>query len=283
MGGGLNSSLGVFAFSLSQPLAPGASTNVQFVLGVQQSGTFRFFINVEAIANSLPSAMAGGPYSGPTGSPIQFNGSSSYDLEGPVDSYQWNFGDNTFGSGPAPAHTYNTAGTYTVTLTVTDNAGLTTTGMTTATIYPATNKVPVANIAGPYSAITGKSTQFSASGSFDPDGSITQYRWDFAGLGTGTGATPSFTFTRTGTHLVSLTVTDNVGAKNLTSINVTVSARQQAATRQSAGSRTYQTGTRLIGAVWMIPQMIAAIWQTRPPAITISKLLLRYCHCPDEA
>lgn len=223
-GGGLNSSLGVFAFSLSQPLAPGASTNVQFVLGVQQTGTFRFFINVEAIANNLPSAMAGGPYSGPTGSPIQFNGSSSFDLEGPVDSYQWNFGDNTSGSGPTPAHTYITAGTYTVTLTVTDNGGLTTSGTTTATIYPATNKLPVANIAGPYSAITGTTTQFSASGSFDPDGSIAQYKWDFAGLGTGTGATPTFTFTQTGTHLVSLTVTDNVGAKHLTSINVTVSA-----------------------------------------------------------
>lgn len=224
LGGGLNSSLGVFAFSLSQPLAPGASTNVQFVLGVQQPGTFRFFVNVEAIANSLPSAMAGGPYSGPTGSPIQFNGSSSYDLEGPVDSYQWNFGDTAFGSGPAPSHTYNTAGTYTVTLTVTDTGGLTTSGTTTATIYPASNKMPVANIAGPYSAVTGTATQFSASGSFDPDGSITQYRWDFAGLGTGTGASPSFIFTKTGTHLVSLTVTDNVGAKSLTSINVTVSA-----------------------------------------------------------
>lgn len=223
-GGGLNSTLGVFAFSLAQPLAPGASTNVQFVLGVQQSGTFRFFINVEAIANSLPSALAGGPYSGRTGTPVQFNGSGSYDLEGPVDSYQWNFGDNTFGSGPAPAHTYNIAGTYTVTLTVTDNGGLTTTGTTTATIYPASNKLPVAKIAGAFAAVTGTATQFSAAGSFDPDGSLTQYKWDFAGLGTGTGATPTFTFTKTGTHLVSLTVTDNVGAKSWTSINVTVSA-----------------------------------------------------------
>lgn len=223
-GGGLNSSFGVFAYSLSQPLAPGASTNVQFVLGVQQSGTFRFFINVEAISNSLPSAMAGGPYNGPTGSPIQFNGSGSYDLEGPVDSFQWNFGDNSFGSGPAPAHTYNTAGTYTVTLTVTDSGGLTTSGTAVATIYPASNKLPVAYIAGAYSAVTGSATQFSASGSFDPDGTITQYKWDFAGLGSGTGANPSFTFTQTGTHLVSLTVTDNLGARTLTSINVAVSA-----------------------------------------------------------
>jgi hypothetical protein len=48
-GGGLNSSLNVGVISLSQPLAPGQSINVQFVLGVQQTGSFRFFMNVEAL------------------------------------------------------------------------------------------------------------------------------------------------------------------------------------------------------------------------------------------
>jgi hypothetical protein len=49
LGGGLNSAAGVGVVSLSQPMTPGQSINVQFVLGVQQSGTFRFFINVEAL------------------------------------------------------------------------------------------------------------------------------------------------------------------------------------------------------------------------------------------
>ncbi len=222
-GGGLNASLGAFAYTLSQPLGPGASANVQFVLGVQQSGSFRFFINVEAVSDTLPTSVTGGPYSGPTGTPLQFNGSGSYDLEGQLNSYQWNFGDSTSGSGPAPAHTYSTPGTYTVTLTVTDNIGLTTTGSTTATIYPASNQMPVPKIAGPFTAVTGTAIQFSSSGSFDPDGSIAQYKWDFAGLGSATGPSPTFTFTNRGTHLVSLTVTDNVGAKSLTSINVSVS------------------------------------------------------------
>lgn len=48
-GGGLNSSLNVGVISLAQPLAPGQSINVQFVLGVQQSGSFRLFFNVEAL------------------------------------------------------------------------------------------------------------------------------------------------------------------------------------------------------------------------------------------
>ena len=49
MGGGLHSSLLVGVISLSQPLAPGQSISVQFLLGVQQSGSFRFFVNVEAL------------------------------------------------------------------------------------------------------------------------------------------------------------------------------------------------------------------------------------------
>jgi hypothetical protein len=48
-GGGLNSSLNVGVISLAQPLTPGQTINVQFVLGVQQSGSFRFFLNVEAL------------------------------------------------------------------------------------------------------------------------------------------------------------------------------------------------------------------------------------------
>jgi predicted extracellular nuclease len=45
-GGGLNSTMSV---TLGTPLAPGASVNVRFLLGIQQTGTFRFFINVEAL------------------------------------------------------------------------------------------------------------------------------------------------------------------------------------------------------------------------------------------
>ena len=49
LGGGLNSSLAVGVISVAQPLAPGANVNVEFRLGVQAGGTFRFFVNVEAL------------------------------------------------------------------------------------------------------------------------------------------------------------------------------------------------------------------------------------------
>jgi hypothetical protein len=48
-GGGLNSTLASGTVTLGTPLANGASINVQFLLGVQQPGTFRFLINIEAL------------------------------------------------------------------------------------------------------------------------------------------------------------------------------------------------------------------------------------------
>ncbi|MGH9971113.1 MAG: PQQ-dependent sugar dehydrogenase [Pyrinomonadaceae bacterium] len=48
-GGGFNSSLSAGTITLANPLAIGASVDVRFVLGVQRTGQFRFFINVEAL------------------------------------------------------------------------------------------------------------------------------------------------------------------------------------------------------------------------------------------
>jgi hypothetical protein len=48
-GGGFNSSLAAGTVTLGTPLAPGASINLQFLMGVQQSGTFKFFVNIETL------------------------------------------------------------------------------------------------------------------------------------------------------------------------------------------------------------------------------------------
>jgi hypothetical protein len=48
-GGAFNSSLSAGTVTLATPIAPGASINVRFLLGIQQTGTFKFFINVEAL------------------------------------------------------------------------------------------------------------------------------------------------------------------------------------------------------------------------------------------
>lgn len=48
-GGATNSSMSVGTITLGTPLANGASVNIQFLLGVQQSGSFKFYVNVEAL------------------------------------------------------------------------------------------------------------------------------------------------------------------------------------------------------------------------------------------
>lgn len=65
---------------------------------------------------------------------IFFDGSWSYDPDGTIISYNWSFGDGTFGTGEIIIHNYTIVGEYTITLTVTDNDGLNNTNITTIVI-----------------------------------------------------------------------------------------------------------------------------------------------------
>ena len=72
-------------------------------------------------ANRTPTADAGGPYSGDTGVAVTFDGGASSDPDDDTLSYSWDFGDGQVGTGVAPSHTYEAAGTYTVSLIVNDS------------------------------------------------------------------------------------------------------------------------------------------------------------------
>ncbi|WP_158437797.1 PKD domain-containing protein [Naasia lichenicola] len=170
-------------------------------------------------ANAAPTAAF---TSTPNGLAVGFNGSTSTDSDGTIASYAWNFGDGTTGTGATTSRTYAAAGTYTATLTVTDNGGATNSTSRSITVTSA----PPANIP-PTAAFTSTSNvlavSFNGSTSTDSDGTIASYAWNFGDGSTGTGATTSRTYAAAGTYTVTLTVTDNGGATNSTSRTVTVS------------------------------------------------------------
>ncbi|GAA1732208.1 hypothetical protein GCM10009809_29630 [Isoptericola hypogeus] len=76
--------------------------------------------DVVTVANEVPEAVFSSSASGLT---VSLDGSGSSDGDGSVESYAWDFGDGEAGTGATTSHTYDAAGTYQVTLTVTDDDG----------------------------------------------------------------------------------------------------------------------------------------------------------------
>src|SRR6266516_4281191 len=150
--------------------------------------------------------------------------STSSDPDGSIAGYSWNFGDGS----PAvttqnASHTYAAGGSYTVTLQVTDNQGATNTSSQSVTVTAA-NQPPVAAFTPSCSALTCSFTSTSS----DPDGTIAAYSWNFGdGSPAATTPNPSHTYGAGGSYTVTLQVTDNQGATNSTSQNVTVTATNQ--------------------------------------------------------
>ena len=92
---------------------------------------------IMTITNRPPSANAGVDQTVTVGVAAGFNGSASNDLDGTISSYAWTFGDGSTGSGATPTHVYGSMGTFTATLTITDNNGGTATDSVIITVVAA--------------------------------------------------------------------------------------------------------------------------------------------------
>lgn len=132
-------------------------------------------------------------------------------------SYNWSFGNGSpaFNGANPPSQTYNTAGTYTVILTVTNTAN--------GCIAKDTQNVVVSNyqagITLPTTACVGQSVQFQDNSTAGAN----NWSWNFGGLGTSTDQNPTYTFTAPGTYTVQLASQNTVsGCSGSASQQITV-------------------------------------------------------------
>ena len=181
------------------------------MLGCHGANCVVFPTNIAPIASFAFTASAG---------TVQFNGSGSTDLDGFVSSYAWVFGDGGTSTATSPLHAFAASGTYTVSLTVTDERGATHT-KTQAVAVQLANVPPTADFT--YS-VNDLFVSFDSSVSSDPDGTIVSAAWDFGDGATGTGFAPAHLYSATGSYTVTLTVTDDRGGTNTVSKPVAVTA-----------------------------------------------------------
>jgi PKD repeat protein len=153
---------------------------------------------------------------------VFFDASASRD-DGQIVSYQWNFGDGTTGSGRQVSHAYELGGTYNVTLTVTDDRGLSSSTAPTPYSVTAAANPTAAFTFSPTDPRVGNSVVFNAAASTAPTGrQIVAWEWEFGDGHQATGEATTHTFTQARTFTVVLRVTDNTGRRGVISRTVVV-------------------------------------------------------------
>ncbi|MDN4612597.1 PKD domain-containing protein [Arthrobacter burdickii] len=183
---------------------------------------------------------------------VQVDGSEAKDADGTITGYAWTFGDGAVASGRTAQHAYAAAGSYDVTLTVTDSDGASATVTRTVTVQVAPPASPTASFTARTDNLT---ATFSGAGSSSPNGAITTYAWSFGDGSTATGVSPSHAYRAAGTYDVKLTVTDVRGAQASTTQSVSVSAPLVAAFEVTTQGRLLSadatsTGGSGVGYAW---------------------------------
>lgn len=158
----------------------------------------------------------------------QFNGSASCagavvggvcSSSSSIISYTWDFGDGATATGAVVSHTFRAAQTYSVTLTVTNDRGVS--ASTTQVVTVGASAAPVAQIdVSPTTIRPGNMVFFSGAKSTAATGRrIVRYEWDFGdGKGeTNTGPQADHVYGAVNTYTVILTVTDDLGLQGTTS------------------------------------------------------------------
>lgn len=159
------------------------------------------------ILNTIPRCRDGLAYTYQRNTTINFTGEGydCVDTDNDTLSYSWDFGDGNTSTGESTTHTYTRSGVYTVTLLVNDGEENSKPVFSTYTI---TNDAPIANGAGPYTAVKGQTLTLDGSASSDADNDILTYRWNLGDGTTATGVNPTHIYNKGGRYKVKLIVND---------------------------------------------------------------------------
>ena len=175
------------------------------------------------VLNAPPEVEAGNDQTVNEGDTVSFIGDFTDPGTGDTHTIEWNFGDGTPGSTGTlePTHVYADNGTYTVTLTVTDDNAASTLDILNVTVE---NVAPIVDAGEDQIANEGDIVSFA--GSFTDPGTADTHliEWDFGDgtqISSGT-LTPTHTYADNGTYVVNLTVTDDDGASTSDTLIVTV-------------------------------------------------------------
>ena len=182
------------------------------------------------VANKPPSAVLNADYyKGDAPLTVNFDASGSTDLDGDIIRFEWDLdADGTFeynsGIDPAAHYTYDNTGSYSVSVKVTDDDEDSSTD--TVIIKVVISPIAQAN-ADPTSGNYPLLVHFDAEGSYDPDGSITRYIWDFDGDGfydysSDESGTVDHTYTSGGYYDALLRVLDNDNASDTDTVLIHV-------------------------------------------------------------
>lgn len=210
-------SIAVTATPLNPPSGSSATTRIVTLELVSPLGT-------PAANNNPVAAFTYQPSTPTVNQTVSFNASTSTDEGvacGSGCTYAWVFDDGTTGSGVTASHTYHTAGTYAVALTVQDARGGTNT--VTQNVVVSTSPLTATITVSPTNPRTGDTVFFDGRGSHTSNGAtITSYEWDFGNGQSATGSTASGSYSAARTYTIRLTVGDSLGRTATTTSTVTV-------------------------------------------------------------
>lgn len=160
---------------------------------------------------------------------VVFNATCSYDSDGWIANYTWNFGDSNVTTvvDPIIVHQYGTFDNYTVVLTVVDNDGLS--NSTSKLMWVRQHPVARFTYSPPYPQVD-EVVVFNATESTPDGGTLISYAWNFGDSNITTVTDPIIThnYASYGNYMVTLNVTDSEGKWDTESESLTVRARPHA-------------------------------------------------------